>query len=157
METNISYSFAKRNGVIIESMDDEKATIIHKEKPLPQALIELQRILPCPMELKAVSDDEFSQRLTQAYESDTSATKAMAEGMEDDMDLEQLMGTMPKTEDLLESQDDAPIIRLLNAILSQAIKQHASDVHIETFEENVSIRYRVDGVLLEVLDLQRVL
>jgi general secretion pathway protein E len=109
------------------------------------------------MELKPVSDDEFSQRLTLAYESDSSAAQAMAAGMEEDMDLEQLMGTMPKTEDLLESQDDAPIIRLLNALLSQAIKQHASDVHIETFEKNVSIRYRVDGVLREVLEVQRVL
>lgn len=154
---HISYSFAKRNGVIIESIDENKAIIVHKTKLPIKAILELQRILPCPFELKTVSEEEFSQILTLAYESDSSATKAMAAGMEDDLDLDQLMHNLPKTEDLLESQDDAPIIRLLNALLTQAIKLHASDVHFETFEENVTIRYRIDGVLREALVIQRVL
>lgn len=158
METpTINYTFAKRNGVLIQSVDPEKAVVVYKIKPTARALLELQRILSCPIEYKLVSDDEFSHLLTQVYESDSSATKAMVEGMEDDLDLDQLMHSLPKTQDLLETQDDAPIIRLLNALLSQAIKLHASDVHLETFENNVVIRYRIDGVLREVLTIQRVL
>ncbi|HAS13968.1 MAG TPA: type II secretion system protein GspE, partial [Idiomarina abyssalis] len=57
----------------------------------------------------------------------------------------------PQTEDLLESEDDAPIIKLINAMLSEAIKEGASDIHIETFEKALLIRFRIDGVLREVL------
>jgi len=64
---------------------------------------------------------------------------------------------LPKVEDLLEKQDDAPIIRLLNALLSEAIKEGASDVHVETFEETLKIRFRLDGMLREVLTPPRVL
>src|SRR6202041_51024 len=81
----------------------------------------------------------------------------LAEDMGETMDLFDLIHELPKAEDLLEKQDDAPIIRLLNALLSEAIKEGASDVHIETFEDRIMIRFRVDGVLREVLEPQRVL
>jgi general secretion pathway protein E len=81
----------------------------------------------------------------------------MAEDLGDSLSLTDLMHELPKAEDLLEKQDDAPIIRLLNALLSEAIKEGASDVHIETFEDHVTIRFRVDGVLHEVLEPPRIL
>jgi len=58
---------------------------------------------------------------------------------------------------LMDTEDDAPIIRLINAILSQAVREQASDIHIETFEDRLSVRYRVDGVLSEVLSPKRML
>jgi general secretion pathway protein E len=58
---------------------------------------------------------------------------------------------------LLESEDDAPIIRLINALLTEAVKENASDIHIEPFENRLVVRFRVDGVLREVLEPQRVL
>lgn len=67
------------------------------------------------------------------------------------------MQAMPTPEDLLESQDDAPVIRLLNAVLTQAIKQNASDIHFETFEDRLLVRFRMDGVLREILEPPRVL
>jgi general secretion pathway protein E len=81
----------------------------------------------------------------------------MAEDLGDALNLADLMHELPKAEDLLEKQDDAPIIRLLNALLSEAIKEGASDVHIETFEDHVTIRFRVDGILRGVLEPPRVL
>ena len=75
--------------------------------------------------------------------------------MEADSDLALLAHQLPLSEDLLENQDDAPIIRLLNALFTQAIKQQASDIHIETYEDRVIVRIRVDGVLQEVLEIQR--
>ena len=62
---------------------------------------------------------------------------------------------MPEPEDLLEAEDDAPIIRLINALLSQAIKEGASDIHVETYENRMLIRMRVDGTLREVLEPPR--
>ncbi|GAL07828.1 general secretion pathway protein E [Photobacterium aphoticum] len=73
----------------------------------------------------------------------------------DNDDFFALAEDLPETEDLLESEDDAPIIKLINAMLAEAIKEAASDIHIETFEKKLSIRFRVDGVLREVLQPSR--
>jgi general secretion pathway protein E len=81
----------------------------------------------------------------------------MVEGLGDDMDLASLANSVPETEDLLEQEDDAPIIRLINAILTEAVKSEASDVHIETFEKQLIVRFRVDGVLREVVKPKRAL
>jgi len=75
--------------------------------------------------------------------------------MEDEMDLSLLASQLPMSEDLLENQDDAPIIRLLNALFTTAIKQKASDIHIETYKHRVIVRNRIDGILQEVLEIQR--
>ncbi len=64
-------------------------------------------------------------------------------------DLDSLVLDLPKTEDLLDDSTDSPVIRLINAILSEAIKDGASDIHIEPYEENLIIRFRTDGILKE--------
>ncbi|MGC8529991.1 MAG: type II secretion system ATPase GspE [Leptospirillia bacterium] len=71
------------------------------------------------------------------------------EEAEDSLDLL----AMVETVDLLDAKDDAPIIRLANSILSQAVRQKASDIHLEPFEEEVKVRYRLDGVLYNVLSV----
>jgi general secretion pathway protein E len=81
----------------------------------------------------------------------------MAEDLSTDVDLAQLVDELPDVGDLMDAEDDAPIIRLINAILSQAVKEKASDIHIETFEERLTVRYRVDGVLTEILSPKRML
>ena len=71
------------------------------------------------------------------------------EGLEGDSDLMQVAQDLPEPSDLLESDDDAPIIRFINAVLTEAIKENASDVHIEPYEKSFRVRYRIDGVLHE--------
>src|SRR5207302_7759130 len=82
------------------------------------------------------------------------ATHTLA-GLYDTTDLAQLAQELPDKADLLDSEDDAPIIRLINAVLTQAVKENASDIHIEPFENRLVIRFRVDGVLREVLQSKR--
>jgi general secretion pathway protein E len=77
------------------------------------------------------------------------------EGLDDTTDLAHLAQDLPEQADLLDSEDDAPIIRLINAVLTQAVKENASDIHIEPFENRLVIRFRVDGVLREVLQSRR--
>jgi general secretion pathway protein E len=67
------------------------------------------------------------------------------------------MQELPAIEDLLENQDDAPIIRMLNALLTQAARDGASDIHIEPYERTSSVRFRVDGTLREVVQPNRAL
>ena len=70
-------------------------------------------------------------------------------------DLAHLAQELPEQADLLEADDDAPIIRLINAVLTQAVKENASDIHVEPFENRLVVRFRVDGVLREVLQSKR--
>ena len=81
----------------------------------------------------------------------------MVEDLGEDMDLARLAESVPEVGDLLEQEDDAPIIRLINALLAEAIREDASDVHIETFERDLSVRFRVDGVMREVVRPKRAL
>jgi general secretion pathway protein E len=80
---------------------------------------------------------------------------AMVDGFEDTTDLAHLAQDLPEQADLLESDDDAPIIRLINAVLTQAVRENASDIHIEPFENRLVVRFRVDGILREVLQSRR--
>jgi general secretion pathway protein E len=153
----IPFTFAKRYGVLCTAIENGQAKIIYHDKPKPEVLTELRRYLALPLTLDQVNEETFTRFLVKAYETDSSVAMQMAEDMGDDMDLYHLMQELPKSEDLLEKQDDAPIIRLLNALLSEAIKEGASDVHIETFETRVLVRFRVDGVLREILEPQRIL
>lgn len=151
----LPFHFAKRHGVFIESSNEHSMTIAHSPLLSSSTLLELQRYCNKPLEFKSYTQEEFENLLAHAYETQTDA--AMEAVNEMDVDFADLMSEMPTAEDLLESEDDAPIIRLLNAILTQAIKQHASDIHFETFEDQFVIRFRMDGVLHEVLKPQRVL
>jgi general secretion pathway protein E len=118
---------------------------------------EAQRITEQVLPLEAVNENEFSEALNSAFQTDSDEAMQMVEGLGETMDLSSLADSVPETEDLMEQVDDAPIIRLINAILTEAVREGASDIHIETFEKRLSIRFRVDGVLREVVQPKRAL
>ncbi|ASP39804.1 type II secretion system protein GspE [Bacterioplanes sanyensis] len=155
-EQQLPYSFARRFGVVVEGRD-QQLTLVHKEGMSAVALMEVQRHLGHAFRLEAVSNDEFDRRLGLAYQSDSSEAMEMVEGLGEDMDLASLADSVPETEDLLEQEGDAPIIRLINALLTEAVKDNASDIHIETYEKRLVVRFRVDGVLREVVQPKRAL
>lgn len=157
MITPIRFSYAKRYGVLITESRPDSVKVIYHQKPNASALAEIRRKVQLPLQLEEVSEAVFNEQLVKTYETDSTTAMHMAEGLGESMNLSDLMQELPKAEDLLEKQDDAPIIRLLNALLSEAIKEAASDVHIETFEDHVTIRFRVDGILRQVLEPPRVL
>ena len=157
MMNPLRFAYAKRYGVLFAGIENEAAKIYYSAMPSPIVLSELRRQLQIPLALKQVASAEFNELLVKIYETDTTIAMQMAEDMGESMNLADLMHELPKAEDLLEKQDDAPIIRLLNALLSEAIKEAASDVHIETFEDHVTIRFRLDGILREVLEPPRIL
>ena len=153
---NIPYSFAKQNGVVLQQ-DDQQFKILHSRLLTSFTILEIRRFLNHNFILEKVPAEAFQQALTQAYNSSSDTAMELAEHMQDDTDLMSLLQDLPKHEDLLENDDDAPIIRLLNALFTEAIKLTASDIHIETFEDTLTIRFRIDGVLREMIKPQRVL
>ena len=151
----IPFPFAKRQGVLVEAMDNGSAHIVHRRDVTPEALLETRRVLGVPLTARAVSNEEFDALLQQAYEEQTNSAMQMMEGLDEDVDLFSVAQALPEPEDLLESEDDAPIIRLINALFTEAVKENGSDIHIEPFENRLVVRFRVDGVLRVVLESRR--
>lgn len=152
--TRLPFSFAKRHQVVLESSQTRQdcASLFYVEPLSMQVLSEVQRVTERPFLPIAISIDQFEEKLTIAYQRDSSEARQLMEDIgADNEDFFSLAEELPQNEDLLEAEDDAPIIKLINAMLGEAIKEGASDVHIETFEQSLSIRFRVDGVLREVL------
>ncbi len=151
----IPFSFAKRHGVLVEKIETSGAHIVHRADVVPEALLEIRRVLGVPLILRSVSIEEFDALLQQAYEEQSNNAMHTMEGLDEDVDLFSVAQALPEPEDLLESEDDAPIIRLINALLTESVKETASDIHIEPFENRLVVRFRVDGVLRVVLESRR--
>jgi general secretion pathway protein E len=156
IEDRLPFSFARRFGVVVvKDETDQTLEICAKSNPALTTLAEIRRHTKRSARVRLVSDEEFDELVTTVYARDSSEAKQMVEDLGDEMDLASLASALPETEDLLEQQDDAPIIRLINALLAQAIRENASDVHIETFEQALVVRFRVDGVMREVVRPRR--
>ena len=152
----LSYSFAKRHGVLlVNQADSQQPGLLLREDVKLSSLMEVRRVLGTINQYETATITEFNQRLANAYQSDGGESQQAVEGLEDHPDLESLAESVPETEDLMEQEDDAPIIRLINALLSEAIRLSASDIHVEAFEKKLSVRMRVDGVLREIVQPRR--
>ena len=151
----LPFSFANRFKLVLEP--SERGAILYYIAPLAvPALLEVQRVAGQNITLEELTKEAFEHKLTQAYQRDSSEARQLMEDIgADNDDFFSLAEDLPQDEDLLESEDDAPIIKLINAMLGEAIKEGASDIHIETFEKSLAIRFRVDGVLRDVLSPSR--
>lgn len=152
--SRLPFSFANRQGVLLEQEDDQWHAICRDNVSL-ETLLEVRRFLGEAFSVKKLPVAEFELRMTTAYQRNSSEARQLMEDIGNEADLFSLVDELPETEDLLENEDDAPIIKLINAMLSEAIKEGASDVHVETFEKELKIRFRVDGILREVLKPNR--
>ena len=156
-KSGLPFTFAQLHNVLLDAADDGSLVVVHTGSPGVQLLTELRRFLGAPFSLQDVPESDFKRRLTLAYQRNNNEAVQMAEDIGADVDLSRLADEIPESGDLMDTEDDAPIIRLINAILSQAVREQASDIHIETFEDRLSVRYRIDGVLAEVLSPKRML
>ena len=153
----LPFSFAKRHGVLIRELVDGKADTVYRTGASPLSLAEARRFAGVPLQLTRVSAEAFDAVLQQSYEQGSHKAMQMVGDLDDHTDLLQVAQELPEPSDLLESDDDAPIIRFINAVLTEAVKENASDVHIEPYENRLVVRFRVDGVLQEVLQTRRAL
>ncbi|MCQ4231666.1 type II secretion system ATPase GspE [Pseudomonas stutzeri] len=153
-QRRLPFAFARRHGVILLERGDELHLGLREGAALT-AVQEAQRVVGMRLPMQWLAQADFDQALGAAYQHDSSAAMLMVEGLGNDLDLASLADQIQETEDLLEQEDDAPIIRLINAILGEAIAENASDIHIETFEKRLVIRFRVDGILREVVQPKR--
>ncbi|MCP3850288.1 MAG: Flp pilus assembly complex ATPase component, partial [Gammaproteobacteria bacterium] len=152
----VSFAYAKRQGVIVKNnisnsdISGTETIVYCRDDVEPITISELFRISPVELNLQFIESDEFETLLHSTYEQGGNQTIENID-LGDNVDLLSVAEQLAEPEDLLESEDDAPIIRLINAILAEAIKENASDIHIEPFEKRLVVRLRVDGVLREVI------
>lgn len=149
----LPFSYAKRHGVLVEPLDSdpERSRLVYRKGAALNALAEAHRIAGRDAEVVSVDEAAFEVALQTAYERGSGKAMQMIDGFEEGTDLFQVARELPEQSDLLESDDEAPIIRLINALLTEAVKENASDIHIEPYENRLIVRLRIDGVLREVL------
>ena len=153
----LPFSFAKRHGVLIRDISANVADAVYRPGATATSIAEVRRFAGVPLQLSRVSNEVFDTLLQESYEQGSHKAMQMVDGLGDEMDLTQVAQELQEPSDLLESDDDAPIIRFINAVLTEAVKDNASDVHIEPYENRLGVRFRVDGVLREVLETRRAL
>jgi len=152
----LSYTFARECSILAGAVPDESSpreSLYHvwvSERTLPNAIAEVGRRYG-RLKLTRVSHAELVTAIDQAYAGSGGDAAQVVDEVESDLDLAKLMSDLPAIEDLLESADDAPVIRMINALLTQALRETASDIHIEPFEKISVVRFRIDGTLRDVV------
>ncbi len=151
----LPYAFARTHQLLLGEDAGQLTLWLHAASDR-QALSEVLRRYEVQA-LETLAAETLIQRISTAYAQGESSAASVVSEVESDVDLSRMMQELPAVEDLLETSDDAPIIRMLNALLTQAARDGASDIHIEPYERHSSVRFRVDGTLREVVQPNRAL
>ncbi|MEN9671332.1 MAG: hypothetical protein RL018_1609 [Pseudomonadota bacterium] len=155
MKYPLPYAFARQNQLLLAVEDDAAVLYLH-DATSRDAMSEVLRKYKIGS-VQKLQQDALVQRISEVYAQGESNAASIVSEVESDADLSRMMQDLPAVEDLLEAADDAPIIRMLNALLTQAARDGASDIHIEPYERHSSVRFRVDGTLREVVQPNRAL
>src|SRR6187402_1721044 len=111
----LTFAFCKRHGVLVQHVTDGTADAVYRAGAQPSSVAEVRRVLGVPLQMRRVDSDTFDQLLQRQYEGGPSSAMQMVGGFEDDTDLAHMAQDLPEPSDLLESDDHAPIIKLINA------------------------------------------
>src|SRR5438477_1805592 len=153
----VPYAFARTHGVLPLREEGDAVLVLARSDASIDGIAELKRVLQRPLKTLTVSAEPFAAELASAYNQASMPVSQISEDMSRDNDLARLLQDIPKTEDLLGSTSDAPVIRMINALLLQALRERASDIHFEPYEIRSVVRFRVDGVLRDIIEPPRAL
>jgi len=129
---------------------DSDCIIAVNNPALYQALDDLTRILGFgSYDLVLAAKNEILSAINFSYDLSRDSAEQLVHDMEEDSSV--IIGEIEGTADLLDDTSDAPIIKLVNHIISQSVKARASDIHIEPYQDSFRVRYRVDGILYDLL------
>ncbi len=143
----IPYGFARKFGVVLQPGGDGRLAVALRDGADPRALLEVRRYLAQPFDVTFADAAAFDRLLSESYRMDGEAA-AIAMGSQD---IDALVSGIPSADDLLDTADDAPAIRLINGIIAEAVRQGVSDIHVEPYETGLVVRMRIDGLLRETL------
>ncbi len=150
----IPFSYAKRHEVLLSNPLEDIPSLYWSPKTKPSVLHEISRNVGALHYIKKSSEDLLLM-INQEYSQNESDAATVVDELEDNVDLSRLMQDIPISEDLLEFKNDAPIIRMINSLFKQASRDGASDIHLEAFEKQSVVRFRVDGNLRDIVEMKR--
>ena len=153
----IPYAFVRTHGVLPVGIEDGAVVVLLRPDATVDGLAELRRVLMQPLATRNVDAARFATELARAYNAAAPEMAQLSDDLARENDLVRLMQDLPPTEDLLDSGAQAPVIRMINALLLQALRERASDLHFEPYEGRSVVRFRVDGVLRDVIEPPRAL
>ena len=158
----LPYAFARSQQLLLEESHDGRLSLwlqaqLDADTPVNRAGVSEVMRKFAVQQVYTEAPAQLQQRISAAYAQSESSAATVVSEVESDVDLTRMMQALPAIEDLLETSDDAPIIRMLNALLTQAARDGASDIHIEPYERHSSVRFRVDGSLRDVVQPNRAL
>lgn len=145
----IPYAFARHQQVLVLGQSDGKTDVVVTASTPVLAIAEIQRLLG-PLRLARTDAADFIRRLEAHYAWQDNDAAAAVDALGQDVDIARLMEEVSEHADLLDGDNDAPIIRTINALLNQAVRDGASDIHIEPFESASVVRMRIDGILRDI-------
>lgn len=156
-DMRLPFSQARRWGLLLapQQSDPGQLQVYYTESSQLTACLEIQRVHQRPLKLQKLAPDEFNRQLQQIYTASAMEADELMQDLGESLDLDSLADLLPEPEELMDSDDDAPIIRLINALVSEAIRKKGSDIHIEPMEERLRVRIRIDGQLQVVLEPPR--
>ena len=149
-ETFLDYNYSKDHQILL-SKNKESSVLFYTEDAELSLIAYIQKKYDDSFVLSKLEFSDFNKKLSDIFTENSSNSSDLVQGVDESIDLDTLASDLPKTEDLLDDSNEAPVIKLINAVLAEAIKDGASDIHIEPYEEYLSIRFRVDGILKEKL------
>ncbi|MBT5002982.1 MAG: type II secretion system ATPase GspE [Porticoccaceae bacterium] len=144
----LPFEFARSNGLLLRESEGD---LILSPQANQWAISEVIRANSRFSAVIHLDVESFDKMLASIYSGRKNSSESVMEDIKDFVDMESAAAELEDTGDLLDSEDDAPIIRLLNAILAESLKEKASDIHIEPYEKESLVRFRLDGVLSTVL------
>jgi general secretion pathway protein E len=144
------------HGVLPLKEDGGSVLVLARSDASVEGIAELTRILQRPLKTLTVDAERFAAELATVY-NQASPVAQFSGDLSRDADLARLLQDIPQAEDLLGATSDAPVIRMINALLLQALRERASDLHFEPYEARSVVRFRVDGVLRDVVEPPRAL
>ncbi|HEY0488644.1 MAG TPA: type II secretion system ATPase GspE [Telluria sp.] len=152
MNNLLPYAFARDFGVLARTDGDNgnPVEVWVSGATAPAAIAEVSRRFG-RIALRSMPRAELEAAIAGAYASAGGDASQVADEFDADLDLTKLLQDVPAIEDLLESSDDAPVIRMINALLTQSLREGASDIHIEPFEQTSVVRFRIDGALRDIV------
>ena len=153
----VPYAYARDNAILLKPTSEREAEAWISDSTPLAALNEVMRIFPGKVRPIVVASDKLTEAIAQTYAQQEGSAQKIVGDIEGEFDITRMMQEVPDVEDLLETEDDAPIIRMINALLTQAARDGASDIHIEAFETYSMVRFRVDGTLRDIVRPKRAL
>lgn len=146
----VPINFAKRNEIIPLRREEGNVLVAIADPVNHWAIDDLHLLFDQPIRPIIASSQQITEAINVSYNRQVGSDQTVMSDL-DEENLDQMAQELEEVQDLLESADEAPIIRLVNQLLFRAVKQGASDIHIEPFERELIVRFRIDGVLYDIM------